>query len=105
MPQIQQHAKRVSIHMKVAKMVEYVNGKKGWTIVGWYRAGGIMDPASEGKEKIMNYIITVHISLLILTDQSIVSGQDDKFNKLQISRKEEEKNDDSGQEENSSGNG
>ena len=73
-------------------MVEYVNGKKGWTIVGWYRAGGIMDPASEGKEKIMNYIMTVHISLLIPTDQSIVSGQDDKFNKLRICMKEEEKN-------------
>ena len=99
MPQIQQRARHIAIRKKVAKMVEYVNGNKGWTIVGWYRAGGIMDPASEGKEKIMNYIMTVHISLLIPTDQSIVSGKDDKFNKLWISTKEEENSDGNGEDE------
>jgi hypothetical protein len=48
---------------KVRSMVDHINGKGGWTIVGWYKLGKTSDAANEA-ENIDNSQVTLHLSYL-----------------------------------------
>jgi hypothetical protein len=45
-------------------MVQHINNSGGWTIVGWFMMGSVVDAASNITEKIQNREITIHISHL-----------------------------------------
>ena len=70
-----------TVRAEVKKMVDYVNEKCGWTVVGWFRKGEVSDASNEA-EKIDNSTVTVHISLLVPTDAEVTST--DEFKALQI---------------------
>ena len=71
------------VREKVKKMVEYVNNKGGWTVVGWFKKGEVSDSSNQA-EKVESLTCTLHISLLIPTSASIANGTDSIFEGMRI---------------------
>jgi hypothetical protein len=59
-----QERNRIALRAKFGTMVQHINASGGWTIVGWFMMGSVIDAASNATEKIQNNEITIHISYL-----------------------------------------
>lgn len=63
-----QERNRLELRSKFENMVEHVNINGGWTIVGWFMMGSVVDAATNATDKIQNNEITIHISYLYPTE-------------------------------------
>ena len=77
-------ARFTDVRSKVKEMVDYINEKGGWTLVGWFKKGKVQDASSTQGDKIESATISLHISLLIPTDISLANGTDETFSKMKI---------------------
>jgi hypothetical protein len=48
-------------------MVTYVNGHRGWNIVGWFKLVQTSDAPFDNGEKVDNYDLTINLSYLMST--------------------------------------
>jgi hypothetical protein len=78
----------ISVRLAVKTMVEYVNTNGGWTVVGWFKKGEVEDSSNLQGEKVESTSCTLHVSLLIPTNENISKGTDDAFNNMKISTDE-----------------
>jgi hypothetical protein len=62
---------------KVNNMVEYINAHDGWTIVGWFKLGEIVDASGNSSyEKVENYdMMTMHLSYLMPTNINVMAAE------------------------------
>ena len=72
-----QERDRIVLRETFNEMVQHINIYGGWTIVGWFMMGSVMDAATNATDKIQNNEITIHISYLYPTDA------DELFNSLE----------------------
>jgi hypothetical protein len=63
-----QEKKRLNLRKKFECMVQHINLFGGWTIVGWFMMGSVVDAATNATDKIQNNEITIHISYLYPTN-------------------------------------
>jgi hypothetical protein len=63
-----QEKKRLNLREKFECMVQHINDFDGWTIVGWFMMGSVVDAATNTTDKIQNNEITIHISYLYPTN-------------------------------------
>ena len=63
-----QERNRIALRLQFQNMVTYINNESGWTIVGWFMMGSVVDAATNSNEKIQNNEITIHISYLYPTE-------------------------------------
>ena len=71
-----QERNRLQIRLKFENMVQHINDNGGWTIVGWFMMGSVVDAASNAADKIQNNEITIHISYLYPTEVDDVVGSE-----------------------------
>ena len=60
-----------------ATIKDKVNNDGGWTIVGWYRKGKIMDasaPTNDAGNEIASDSHPIHINYLYLTNENSLAG-------------------------------
>lgn len=69
-----QERNRLTLRQKFDEMVEHINDNGGWTIVGWFMMGSVVDAATNATDKIQNNEITIHISYLYPTDAEHIVG-------------------------------
>ena len=62
------NARPAQIRLKFENMVQHINHNGGWTIVGWFMMGSVVDAASNE--------ITIHISYLYPTEVDDVVGSE-----------------------------
>jgi hypothetical protein len=70
------NARPAQIRLKFENMVQHINHNGGWTIVGWFMMGSVVDAASNAADKIQNNEITIHISYLYPTEVDDVVGSE-----------------------------
>ena len=63
-----QECNRIRIREMFDDMVDFINISGGWTVVGWFMMGSVIDAATNSTDKIQNNEITIHISYLYPTD-------------------------------------
>ena len=78
-----------AVRKAVSRIVAYVNGKGGWTYVGWLRTGAVADQSGEmaafkDVDNISSQSQDPHISYLFPTDPSDVSDSDKAFQQLRL---------------------
>lgn len=73
------------VRKRVNTMVDFINDKGGWTIVGWFRKGELQD-ASTTEEKVLSAKVTFHLSLLVPTDAELLHGNNQDYNPLRITK-------------------
>ena len=80
----EQKRNQLTYRNKIKAIVTYINNSGGWTVVGWFKLGETVDAASDSREKVENYAITMHISYLMPTNKEEVMNSA-AFKTLQIS--------------------
>lgn len=71
------------IRERVDQMVSHVNASGGWTVVGWFKKGDVVD-ASNADEKIVSESVTLHMSLFLPRDGDIRANKKAQFEALRI---------------------
>lgn len=70
----------------IKKMVQFININGGWTIIGWYQKGQILDSTSD-TEKIDNDHFHLHLVSVFPTDYVSNIQKNKHYKKLQIKRR------------------
>ena len=65
-------------------MVKHINSAGGWTIVGWFMMGSVVDAATTSTDRILNNDITIHLSYVYPTKPELLF-QTEEYKQLQIS--------------------
>ncbi len=72
-----QERNRIALRHQFETMVQHINNSGGWTIVGWFMMGSVVDAGSDVTEKIQNKEITIHISYLYPSESDTLFQTDD----------------------------
>ena len=72
---------KITLRAKFNDMVEYINTNGGWTIVGWFMMGSVVDAATYATEKVQNNDITIHLSYLYPTHSDTIFQDQEYKNK------------------------
>lgn len=70
----------IEMREKIKAMTNYINAHGGWTVVGWFRKGDVVDASNE-EAKVMADSVTLHISVLIPS-----TPVDAEFKKMRIKK-------------------
>ncbi len=65
------------LRSRVKRLVEHINGKHGWTVIGWVRTGRVKDANEEGNKEAMDIAaetVHPHVTYLYPTDPEDVDA-------------------------------
>ena len=78
-------SKLQTFRAQIRSMVDEVNNNGGWEILGWYKAGGVSDAATDdSKERVVNTYVNMHISALRPSNSAVLESPD--FEALKIAQ-------------------
>lgn len=81
---LDQERNRISLRKRFKNIVDFINENGGWTIVGWFMMGSVVEAAAVSNEKIQNYEITIHLSYVYPSNAETILQSDD-YKQLLIS--------------------